>query len=196
MIDFFTDLKSYFSQGSSGSSLSTHVSVVVAIVEDVPLEENVSPSVEHDEEEEQVQEGITDFNPDHIISDLGLRIPIERFYANIRDEVRRAFIAKGPTQPTGHRFPPPSDKRSFQKKWFSQYSWLEYSVEKGLEPVVCLSWLLAPYHCEPSKLALHQLHLGEQGDIIPLMRNLEGVPDLLGIVQAAHLMVLVPAQRG
>jgi hypothetical protein len=131
MIDFFTDLKSYFSQSSSGSSLSTHGSGVVAIVEDVPLEENVLPSVEHDEEEEQVQEGITDFNPDHIISDPGLRIPIERFYANIRDEVRRAFIAKGPTQPTGHRFPPSSDKRSFQKKWFSQYSWLEYSVEKN-----------------------------------------------------------------
>eukprot|EP00267_Zea_mays_P051504 XP_020404461.1 uncharacterized protein LOC109944191 [Zea mays] len=125
------DLKSYFSQGSSGSSLSTHGSGVVAIVEDVPLEENVLPSVEHDEEEEQVQEGITDFNPNHIISGPGLRIPIERFYANIRDEVRRAFIAKGPTQPTGHRFPPSSDKRSFQKKWFSQYSWLEYSVEKN-----------------------------------------------------------------
>jgi hypothetical protein len=136
MIDFFTGLKNYFSQGSSGSSLSSHGSDIVVIVEDVPLEGNVLPaieegvaiegdvlpSIEHDEEDEQVQEGITDFNPYHIIFDPGLRIPIERFYANIRDEVRRAFIAKGPTQPTGHRFPPSSDKRSFQKKWFSQYS--------------------------------------------------------------------------
>jgi hypothetical protein len=92
---FFTDLKNYFSQGSSGSSLSSHGSDIVAIVEDVPLEGNVLPaieegvaiegdvlpSIEHDEEDEQVQEGITDFNPYHIIFYPGLRIPIERFYA-------------------------------------------------------------------------------------------------------------------
>jgi hypothetical protein len=78
----------------------------------------------------------------------------------------------------------------------SRASVAPYSVDKGLEPVVCLGWLLAPYHHESSKLALYQLHLGEQGDIVPLMRDLEGVLDLLGIVQAAHLMVLVPTQRG
>ena len=71
-----------------------------------------------------------------------------------------------------------------------------YFVDKGLEPVVGLSWLLASYHCEPSKLALHQLRFGKQGNVISLMRNLESVPYLLGIVQAAHLIVLVPAQRG
>ena len=68
-----------------------------------------------------------------------------------------------------------------------------YFVDKGLEPVVCLGWLLAPYHRESSKLSLHQLHLGEQGDVVSLMRDLEGVSDLLGIVQAAHLVILVPA---
>jgi hypothetical protein len=78
----------------------------------------------------------------------------------------------------------------------SRASVAPYFVDKGLEPVVCLGWLLAPYHRKSSKLALYQLHLGEQGDIVPLMRDLEGVPDLLGIVQATHLMVLVPAQRG
>jgi hypothetical protein len=112
MIDFFTDLKSYFSQGSSGSSLSTHGSGVVAIVEDVPLEENVSPSVEHDEKEEQVQEGITDFNPDHIISDPRLRIPIERFYANIRDDIKTVIVvghsAFCPFRVLPFRFPPPA----------------------------------------------------------------------------------------
>jgi hypothetical protein len=34
------------------------------------------------------------FNPDHIISDPGLRILIDQFAPNIRDEVKRAFIAK------------------------------------------------------------------------------------------------------
>ena len=69
-----------------------------------------------------------------------------------------------------------------------------YFVDKGLEPVVCLSWLLAPYHRESSKLALHQLHFSEHGDVVPLVRDLEGVPYLLGVVQAAHLVVFIPAQ--
>jgi hypothetical protein len=76
----------------------------------------------------------------------------------------------------------------------SRASVAPYFVDKGLEPVVRLSWLLSPYHGESSKLALHQLHLGEHGDVVPLVRDLEGVPYLLGIVQAAHLVVLFPAQ--
>ena len=47
---------------------------------------------------------------------------------------------------------------------------------------------------ELGRFALYQLHLGEHGDVVPLMRDLEGVPDLLGIIQAAHLMILFPAQ--
>jgi hypothetical protein len=30
-----------------------------------------------------------------------------------------------------HKFPTSNDSRSFQKKWFKQYNWLEYSVEKN-----------------------------------------------------------------
>jgi hypothetical protein len=40
-------------------------------------------------------------------------VPIDRFAPNSRDEVRRAFVAKGPTQPTGYKFPQSNDKRSF-----------------------------------------------------------------------------------
>jgi hypothetical protein len=79
----------------------------------------------------QEVEGITEFNPDHIISNPGLYVLIDRFAPNIRDEVKRAFIAKGPTQPIGHIFPQSHDKRSFQKHWFRNYSWLEYSLEKN-----------------------------------------------------------------
>jgi hypothetical protein len=67
-------------------------------------------------------------------------------------------------------------------------------VDQGLEPVVRLLWLLSPDHCEPYQLAFHQLHLGDHGGVVPLMRYLEGVPDLLGVVQAAHLVVFVPTQ--
>jgi hypothetical protein len=68
-------------------------------------------------------------------------------------------------------------------------------VDQGLEPVVRLGWLLPPDHCEPSQFALHQLHLGDHSDVVPLMRDLEGVPNLLGVIQAAHLMVFFPTQR-
>jgi hypothetical protein len=51
-----------------------------------------------------------------------------------------------------------------------------------------------PDHCESPKFALHQLHLGEHGDVISLMRDPEGVLNLLGVIQAAHLMVFIPAQ--
>jgi hypothetical protein len=62
---------------------------------------------------------------------IGLLIPIHHFAPNIRDEVRRVFIAKGPTQPIGHKFPQSKDKRIFQIKWFKQHSWLKYSLEKN-----------------------------------------------------------------
>jgi hypothetical protein len=62
----------------------------------------------------------------------------------------------------------------------SRASIAPYFVDEGLEPVVRLGWLLPP--------------LGEHGDVIPLMRDLEGVPNLLGVIQAAHLMVFIPAQ--
>ena len=53
----------------------------------------VGVEVEEEVAQQEVQEGITEFNPNYIISDLGLRISIDCFAPNIRDEVRRAFIA-------------------------------------------------------------------------------------------------------
>ena len=77
-------------------------------------------------------EGITTyFNPDHIIFDPGLRIPINKFSVDIRAEVRRAFIAKGLTQPIGYNFPRSKDNRRLQERWFQQHNWIEYSVEKN-----------------------------------------------------------------
>jgi hypothetical protein len=80
-------------------------------------------------------EGITImvFNPDvHVVSNPGLRVPIEQFYPDIRDDVRRAYLVKGPTKPFGHKFPHKSvkDKRMFVEKWLRQNDWLEYSIAK------------------------------------------------------------------
>jgi hypothetical protein len=67
-----------------------------------------------------------------------------------------------------------------------------YLVHQGLEPVVCFSWLFTPLHGEPLKFTLDQLHLGDHGDVVSLMRNLEGVSNLLGIVQATNFVVFIP----
>jgi hypothetical protein len=86
-----------------------------ALVQEDNGEEN---SLVQEDSGEKVEGIITEFYPDHIIFDLGLRIPIDSFAPNIRDEVRRAFMAKGPIQLTGHKFPQSNGKRSFQKYWF------------------------------------------------------------------------------
>lgn len=102
--------------------------VVTAVEEEM---ENDMTGLQVEEEIETDGEGIiTQFNPDHIITDPGLRIPIDQFSINIRSEVRRAFIDKGPTQPIGYKFPKSNTKRSFQKNWFKEHCWLEYSVAK------------------------------------------------------------------
>jgi hypothetical protein len=67
-------------------------------------------------------------------------------------------------------------------------------VDQGLEPVVGLCCLFSPDHGESPQLAFHQFHLGDHCSIISLMRYLEGVPDLLSVVQATHFIIFIPAK--
>jgi hypothetical protein len=67
--------------------------------------------------------------------------------------------------------------------------------DQGIEPVVGLRGLLSPDHREPPQFAFHQFHFGNHGGIISLMRYLEGVSYLFGVVQATHLIVFIPAKR-
>ncbi|KAK1367885.1 zinc finger MYM-type protein 1-like [Heracleum sosnowskyi] len=71
-----------------------------------------------------------EFNPGSIISDPGARILIDEYDVNIRDQVRRAYIAKGPFRPVDHKFPKNGDSRTFQANWFGEFDWLEYSIHK------------------------------------------------------------------
>ncbi|KAK1379670.1 TTF-type domain-containing protein [Heracleum sosnowskyi] len=71
-----------------------------------------------------------EFNPDSIISDPGARIPIDEYDDNIRVQVRRAYIAKGPFRPVHYTFPKNGDSRTFQANWFGEFDWLEYSIHK------------------------------------------------------------------
>jgi hypothetical protein len=65
-------------------------------------------------------------------------------------------------------------------------------VDQCLEPVVGLCWLLSLDHRGPSQFAFHQFHLGDHGGVVSLMRYLEGVPNLFGVVERELGLHLVP----
>jgi hypothetical protein len=92
----FADLKSYFSRESGSSNCTTPstrgsgVGLDDALAIPIPEEE-----VQGQENESANEQGIIiEFNPDHVISDPGFRIPIDQFSPNIRDEIRRTFMKK------------------------------------------------------------------------------------------------------
>jgi hypothetical protein len=85
----------------------------------------------NDEPETEVMIGSNDpnvvLNDGDIISDPGLRMPIEKMNLNLRDAAIRAYILKGPCQPVRKIY---GRNRSFHDKWFENHPWLEYSVAK------------------------------------------------------------------
>ncbi|KAK1383363.1 hypothetical protein POM88_021098 [Heracleum sosnowskyi] len=73
-----------------------------------------------------------EFNPENLISDPGRREQIDECNVNIRDQVRRAYLAKGYCQPLNYEFPKTQygiERRSFQKSWFKEFDWLKYSIK-------------------------------------------------------------------
>uniref|UniRef100_A0A7N0TTZ7 TTF-type domain-containing protein n=1 Tax=Kalanchoe fedtschenkoi TaxID=63787 RepID=A0A7N0TTZ7_KALFE len=77
---------------------------------------------------------------ENLPADPRLGRKISKYHPNIRDEVRRAYILKGPCQPIKHKFTQRDIggvKRKFIEDWFVKYKdWLEYNIEK--DTVVCL----------------------------------------------------------
>jgi len=94
----------------------------------------VSDTTVQGESAEQEQPNIgRAFNPDDIVADPALRKQIEEYDKNVQDQVRRAYILKGPCQPKGLYFPRRQygqRSRPFQEEWYDKYDWLEYSVSK------------------------------------------------------------------
>ncbi|XP_042441312.1 zinc finger MYM-type protein 1-like [Zingiber officinale] len=89
------------------------------------------------EPEEQNTGNVTvgEFDFSQLPADPGQRIPICSYNANIRDQVRRIYLQKGPCQPSGYEFPKQkfgvSQFRRFNPSWFKEFGdWLEYSIEK------------------------------------------------------------------
>ncbi|XXG68310.1 hypothetical protein AAC387_Pa06g1426 [Persea americana] len=69
-----------------------------------------------------------------LAADPGLRSPISSYHPTDQDQIRMAYLQKGPCQPYDHKFPYTQcgqEKRRFNPAWFKDYgSWLEYSIEK------------------------------------------------------------------
>ncbi|KAJ6858052.1 zinc finger MYM-type protein 1-like [Populus alba x Populus x berolinensis] len=83
-----------------------------------------------------------EINPDTLLADPGLRRPIYEYHINDRDAIRRAYLQKGPCQPSHCDFPQKqfgkiSTLRRFNPAWFNAYpTWLEYNIVKDV--VFCL----------------------------------------------------------
>ena len=101
------------------------------------------PTLKNDKNDEMPsssKKGRVEVNLTDLPADRGLRNPISSYQPMDRDQVRRAYLQKGPCQPRYHKFPYTGcgqDKRRFNTFWFKDYgSWLEYSIEKDAAFVV------------------------------------------------------------
>ncbi|KDO40627.1 hypothetical protein CISIN_1g038809mg [Citrus sinensis] len=77
-----------------------------------------------------------EFNLQDLPTDPGLRIPISCYIPNIQDQVRRAYLQRGPVQSKNHNFKLSdfgNQKWRFGSNWFGKFgSWLEYNIEKDV----------------------------------------------------------------
>ncbi|RWR83626.1 zinc finger MYM-type protein 1-like protein [Cinnamomum micranthum f. kanehirae] len=90
------------------------------------------PTIENDKNDEMPsssKKGRVEVNLTDLPANPGLRNPISSYHPTDRDQVRRAFLQKGPCQPQDHKFPYTGcgqDKRRFNPIWFKDYdSWIE-----------------------------------------------------------------------
>jgi hypothetical protein len=105
-----------------------------------------------------------------VLSDLGIWRRIEDYATQeIRDEMRRAYLLKGPCRLIGHDFPRSKfgkDWRPFQQAWYKEYNWLEYSVEK--DAAYCFHCFFSSLHTLVGNLGMmplqkRDLKIGRKG---------------------------------
>ncbi|XP_021804610.1 zinc finger MYM-type protein 1-like [Prunus avium] len=120
--------------GSSSSTLPSSTSLSTPICDEQNLPESpiVEPPIER--VESQRVDDDHDFNINYLERDPRLRRLICKYPVNEQDNVRRAYILLGPCQPELEDYPSHlegRDFRRFNKEWFGQFTWLEYSVAKN-----------------------------------------------------------------
>ncbi|KAH0746043.1 hypothetical protein KY285_007700 [Solanum tuberosum] len=123
---FFSPISSKLPQSSSSAQNAPRV------------EENLNQFEETHHSAKRLKQGV---DLDSLPTDPKKRIPIRDYHLDERDEIRRAYIQRGPHQPRIREFPQ-SDisglKRRFNRKWFKKYhDWLEYSVTEDAAYCLC-----------------------------------------------------------
>lgn len=74
-----------------------------------------------------------EFNPAEIVCDPAHRQQIDDYHPNMQDQVRRAYLLKGPTQLTNKFGNKKGSKNwAFSKDWFKKYDWIEYSESEQI----------------------------------------------------------------
>ncbi|CAJ2643438.1 unnamed protein product [Trifolium pratense] len=91
--------------------------------------ENVNVVQSEAEVEEPPPNVVNEFNSNEIVRDPGLRKQIHEYSPDIQDQVRRAYILKGPTQPILEKFPRTQFAREPRTRAFCN-TWIEYSEFK------------------------------------------------------------------
>ncbi|XP_059658418.1 uncharacterized protein LOC132304705 [Cornus florida] len=97
------------------------------------------PSLRRDDGSSKISD--VEINLEDLAADPGLRTPILNYHPDIRDQIRRAYLLKGPCQPKKYHFPYKSYGqclRRFNPAWFDAFStWLEYSKDKDEAYCLC-----------------------------------------------------------
>jgi hypothetical protein len=97
------------------------------LIEQVLTIENVNVVQPEAEVEEPPPNVANEFNSNEIVRDPCRRKQIHEYAPDIQDQMRRAYILKGPTQPILERFPRTefesgSRARAFCKSWYAKYT--------------------------------------------------------------------------
>ncbi|XP_059627362.1 uncharacterized protein LOC132270180 [Cornus florida] len=97
------------------------------------------PSLRRDDGSSKISD--VEINLEDLAADPGLRTPILNYHPDVRDQIRRAYLLKGPCQPKKYHFPYKSYGqclRRFNPAWFDAFStWLEYSKDKDEAYCLC-----------------------------------------------------------
>ena len=95
----------------------------------------------------------TKINLEELLADPDLRTRISEYNYNIQDQVRRAYLQKGPCQPRSHIFSFKkfgTKSRRFNPTWFKEYLiWLEYNILEDAAFCLCC-YLFKPEVSEES----------------------------------------------
>ena len=134
-----------------------------------------------DEEESAGIDLIREFDANlHVISDPRCRIAIDRFHPNIRDEVKRAYLLKGPTQPRGHAFPKKIVDVSGQHGLMIMIGW--NILFQRVQPIVSIAFYLGE---KQSMKSLVMMFLVRLAMIIGRMQQIEDFQSIVGLLMAA-----------